>query len=64
MVDIVLNNKINEFKDQLDQECNFDYVLGEFYKSHINVDTILEKIHKRGINSLNENDLHVLKTRI
>ncbi len=61
LLDIMLDKNAEEFKSQLDPECNNDDVLKEFYENYIDTDMVLEKIYKHGIESLNKNDHDILK---
>lgn len=61
LVEIALNEKLEEFKSQMHPECNSNSVLKEFYENYIDTDMVLEKIHKHGMSSLNENDHDILK---
>jgi hypothetical protein len=59
--EIIINDKIDKFKEKIIDFGNFDEVLEIFYNNYIITDDILDKICYKGINSLNDLDKNILK---
>lgn len=58
---ILLSNKMEEFRSELDYESVlFDELIDYIYLNQITKENILDKINGLGIESLNENDYKVL----
>jgi hypothetical protein len=60
MVSIVVNDKIDNFKEEFDSSFDIDSLVKSFYEMSITKDNILDKITVSGIKSLNNNDYEVL----
>jgi hypothetical protein len=57
---IIIENKVNEFKSRIIDDTNFDKILKGFYQENIDKDDILDKISKFGLESLNETEKSIL----
>ena len=60
LINIIINNKLDEFKSEFELEFDFDELLGLFYDESITKDIVLDKICFSGKNSLNESDYNIL----
>jgi hypothetical protein len=60
LINIIINNKLDEFKSKFELEFDFDELLGLFYDESITKDIVLDKICFSGKNSLNESDYNIL----
>jgi hypothetical protein len=61
MVDILMGNKLDEFKSTFEPYYEFDSIVDEFYNENIDVDMVLDKANKYGFDLLTENDYTILK---
>ncbi len=60
-VDIILGNKLQDFREDLDIETVlFDDIIEHIYTNEITKENVLDKINLLGMDSLNENDYKVL----
>lgn len=60
-INILLSNKLEDFRKELDYESAlFDELIEYVYLNEITKENILDKINGLGIDSLNENDYKVL----
>jgi len=61
MVNILMGNKLDDFKSTFEPYYEFDSVIDSFYNENIDVDMVLDKANKYGFDFLTENDYTVLK---
>jgi hypothetical protein len=61
LLSIIVNNKVDEFKDEFDLSFNIDELISMFYDMAVSKDDVLEKASYNGFNSLTENDYRILK---
>jgi hypothetical protein len=63
LLDIVLNNDIDTFKNKftLDYNIEFDELIDLFYDHAVTIDMVLDKANLLGFESLTERDYKVLK---
>jgi hypothetical protein len=61
MIDILMENKLDDFKSTFEPYYEFDSIVSDFYNENIDVDMVLDKANKVGFDSLTENDYTVLK---
>lgn len=61
LINIIINNKLVDFKSKFEIDFDFDELLGLFYNESITKDIVLDKICFSGKDSLNESDYNILK---
>jgi hypothetical protein len=61
LLSIIVNNKVDEFKDEFDLSFNIDELISMFYDMAVSKDDVLDKASYNGFNSLTENDYRILK---
>jgi hypothetical protein len=61
LINIIINNKLEEFKSKFELEFDFDEIFNLFYNESITKDIVLDKICFSGKNSLNELDYDILR---
>jgi|DEB19_MinimDraft_2_1074335.scaffolds.fasta_scaffold168467_1 hypothetical protein len=61
LINIIINNKLDEFKSKFEIDFDFDELLNLFYNESITKDIVLDKICFSGKDSLNESDYNILK---
>lgn len=62
LISMVVNNKLNEFKNQFMDTYSFDELMLHFYKSSITKDNVLDKACFNGFDSLTEIDYKILQS--
>ncbi len=61
MIDILMENKLDDFKSTFEPYYEFDSIVSDFYNENIDVDMVLDKANKYGFEILTKNDYSILK---
>lgn len=61
IVDIIISNDVNNFKNQFDYTIGFDELIESISKEEAVIDAILRKVSKDGKDSLTEHQISLLK---
>jgi hypothetical protein len=60
MLSIIVNNKLDEFKEQFEPTFDTDALISLFYDSVVTKDDVLDKANSNGFESLTEDDYRIL----
>lgn len=60
LLSIIINNKVDEFKNEFDSSFNTDELISIFYDVAVSKDDVLDKASYNGFDSLTENDYRIL----
>jgi hypothetical protein len=60
MLSIIINNKLDEFKEQFEPTFDTDSLISLFYDSVVTKDDVLDKVNSNGFESLTEDDYRIL----
>jgi hypothetical protein len=60
MLSIIINNKLDEFKEQFEPTFDTDSLISLFYDSVVTKDDVLDKANSNGFESLTEDDYRIL----
>jgi hypothetical protein len=60
MLSIIVNNKLDEFKEQFEPTFDTDGLISLFYDSVVTKDDVLDKVNSNGFESLTEDDYRIL----
>jgi hypothetical protein len=61
LISIIVNDKLDDFKNEFIDNYNFDELMEYFYETTITKDNILDKACFNGFESLNDYDYQILK---
>lgn len=61
LIDIIINNKLDEFKSKFELDFDFDEIFSLFYSESITKDMVLDKICFNGKDSLTKHDYEILE---
>jgi hypothetical protein len=60
MLSNIVNNKLDEFKEQFEPTFDTDGLISLFYDSVVTKDDVLDKVNSNGFESLTEDDYRIL----